>query len=742
MDPFIYVLVILAFVFSALSLVSWRRTRREIAERNQAETRIRLAAAHAETLARVVARLNAQLDLDTLLMTATEETARALNTPASAVSLYDDKQRVLVYAAAFGLPPGSLTGAQPLPRPLYDQLVQRRETLIVLSDAQAYTGMPENGMYKTLNVRTILAAAMTRGGQLIGSLDALTLGQTRYFSSDEISLLQEIAGQAAQAVANARLFSESLRRMENLVALYSSAQKLTHGLNLQELAEDVVRTCVNAFNVQLAWLGRAEPNGQVRSLAHFPVNVRHPSQINVRWDDTSQGQGPSGRAIRSGFPVVIANLNEEAETMLWRTALVQGFQTSAAFPLISRDRPFGVLNLYSDQAGFFTPERVQFLQSFVNQAAAALENARLLEEAERSAGEFSVLYETANDLALERDLPRLLQAIVERARQLLNATSSSIFLYNPARNDLELVVEKNLGLQAGTRMQIGEGFVGRVAKTGQPMIVENYRAWPGRAAQFATLGLAAVAGVPMIHGGQLIGVLAVAEHGDSKRKFAEADSRLLTLFAAQAASAVFNAQLLNDLQRSNAELAMAYDLTLEGWSNFLDLKDRETEGHSRRVTEMTLRLAQAMGIHDANALLHVRRGALLHDIGKMGIPDSILLKAEELTDEEWAVMRLHPVYAYNMLSPITFLRPALDIPYCHHERWDGTGYPRNLKGEQIPLAARIFAVVDVWDALRFDRPYRQGWPEEKVRAHLGAGAGAHFDPQVVEAFLKLQASEV
>ncbi len=737
MDLLVYIFVTLAFLFTATSLLGWRKVRREIAERHQAEARIRIAAAHAETLVRVVSRLSAQLDLATLLDSVTEETAHALNSSVSAVSLYDDKQAGLVYVAAFGLSPETYKQTRPSPRPLYDQLLQRRETLVVLLDAQAHTAMPEEGMYKTLSVRTVLAAVMIRGGQLIGTLDVMTLGQPRYFSSEEMSLLQSIATQAAQAIANARLFSDSLYRMENLVALYSSAQKLTLGLNLQQLAEDVVRTCVNAFNVQLAWLGRAEPDGRVRSLAHFPTHVRHPSQINVRWDDTPQGQGPSGRAIRSGFPVVIADLKEEAEAMLWRTALVQGFQASAAFPLINRDRPFGVLNLYSDQTGLFTPERVQFLQSFVNQAAAALENARLLEEAERSASEFSVLYETANDLALERDLPRLLQTIIGRATQLLNASGGSIFLYDPARNDLELAVEKNLALENGGRIQMGEGFVGRVAKAGQSLIVENYGAWSGRAARFANLVLSAVAGVPMLHSGQLIGVLTVAERGDSKRKFTEADSRLLTLFAAQAASAVHNAKLLNDLQRSNADLALAYDSTLEGWSNFLDLKDRETEGHSRRVTEITLRLAQAMGIHDANTLLHIRRGALLHDIGKMGVRDAVLLKTGSLNDEEWTAMRRHPVYAYNMLSPIPFLRPALDIPYCHHEHWDGRGYPRGLKGEQIPLAARIFAVVDAWDALRSDRPYRKGWPEEEVRAHLSTAAGTHFDPQVVDAFLKL-----
>ena len=164
--------------------------------------------------------------------------------------------------------------------------------------------------------------------------------------------------------------------------------------------------------------------------------------------------------------------------------------------------------------------------------------------------------------------------------------------------------------------------------------------------------------------------------------------------------------------------------------------DRETEGHTLRVTEITLRLAKAMGIGDAE-LVHIHRGALLHDMGKMGVPDDILHKPDKLTEDEWKLMRLHPQLAYDMLSPINYLRPALDIPYCHHEKWDGTGYPRGLKGEEIPLAARLFAVVDVWDALRSDRPYRGGWPEEKVQAHIRGQAGKHFDPQVVEVFLRM-----
>ncbi|MEW5721207.1 MAG: HD-GYP domain-containing protein, partial [Chloroflexota bacterium] len=155
----------------------------------------------------------------------------------------------------------------------------------------------------------------------------------------------------------------------------------------------------------------------------------------------------------------------------------------------------------------------------------------------------------------------------------------------------------------------------------------------------------------------------------------------------------------------------------------------------------TLRLARALGMSEAE-LVHVRRGALLHDIGKMGIPDAILLKPGALTDQEWEIMRKHPQYAYELLSPIAYLRPALDIPYCHHEKWDGTGYPRRLKGEQIPLVARIFAVVDVWDALHSDRPYRRAWSEEQAREHIRTQAGIHFDPRVVKLFLEMRLEEL
>ena len=194
--------------------------------------------------------------------------------------------------------------------------------------------------------------------------------------------------------------------------------------------------------------------------------------------------------------------------------------------------------------------------------------------------------------------------------------------------------------------------------------------------------------------------------------------------------------LHTELTQAYQRALNAYDATIEGWSRALDYRDHETEGHSRRVTELTMQLAQAIGV-GAEDLIHVRRGALLHDIGKMAVPDSVLLKPGPLDAAEWEVMRRHPAYAQEMLTPIAFLRPALDIPRCHHEKWDGTGYPEGLRGEQIPLAARLFAVVDVWDALRSDRPYRKAWDRDRTLDHIRGLSETHFDPQVVGTFLAL-----
>ena len=336
------------------------------------------------------------------------------------------------------------------------------------------------------------------------------------------------------------------------------------------------------------------------------------------------------------------------------------------------------------------------------------------------------------------DLRVTLSIILDQVCSQLRVDAAGVLLLDRATQLLEYEAGRGFRLEVPgrTHVRLGEGYAGRSALERRTLCLPDIRDTgdPANAHLPEGEGFIAYYAVPLVAKGYVKGVLEVFH-----RSPLDAQSEWLAFLealAGQAAIAIDNASMFDDLQHSNAELALAYDTTLEGWSRALDLRDHETEGHTRRVTEMTVRLARAMGVPDAE-LAHIRRGALLHDIGKMGIPDSILLKPGPLTDEERQVMQLHPVHAYDLLAPIAFLRPALDIPYCHHEKWDGSGYPRGLRGEQIPLSARIFAVADVWDALTSDRPYRPAWPPEEVLEHIKSQSGTHFEPRVVDLFLSV-----
>jgi PAS domain S-box-containing protein len=352
----------------------------------------------------------------------------------------------------------------------------------------------------------------------------------------------------------------------------------------------------------------------------------------------------------------------------------------------------------------------------------------------------TALGEIDRSIASTFDMRLSLEMLVTQALSLLQMDAADVLLFNPQAYTFQYVVGHGFRariphLEAPVRL--GEEYAGRAALEGTRIFVADLTAPSEHSPRMRALqaeGFVSYLGAPLIAKGQVKGVLELFTRTPFQPEQEHLD--VLKTLALQAAIAIDNATLFEGLQQSNIDLRLAYDSTIEGWSRAMDLRDKETEGHTQRVTEMTLRLARAFGVSDEQ-LVHIQRGALLHDIGKMGIPDSILLKPEALTDEEWAIMRQHPVYAYELLSPIAYLRPALDIPYCHHEKWDGSGYPRGLKGEQIPLAARLFAIVDVWDALRSDRPYRKAWSEARVREYLRASAGTHFDPQVVELFLRI-----
>jgi PAS domain S-box-containing protein/putative nucleotidyltransferase with HDIG domain len=343
------------------------------------------------------------------------------------------------------------------------------------------------------------------------------------------------------------------------------------------------------------------------------------------------------------------------------------------------------------------------------------------------------------DLAISSslDLRVTLARLVDQVREQFRVDAADVLLLDPHTQTLEYAAGRGFrthGIER-SRLRMGEGIAGVAALERRSINLPDLLAPHSGFVRGALLegeGFVSLHVVPLVAKGNVQGVLEALHRGplsldDEQRGFLEA-------LASQAAIAIDNARLFDALQRSHVSLMLAYDATLGGWARALDLRDQVTERHTERVTEMTVRLARELGMSEEQ-IVHVRRGALLHDIGKIGVPDSILNKPGPLTPEEWVIMRSHPRAAFEMLYPIAFLRPALDIPYCHHERWDGTGYPRGLKGEQIPLAARIFALADVWDAIHAsDRPYRRSLPKPEACERIRSLAGTHLDPKVVEAF--------
>ncbi len=361
------------------------------------------------------------------------------------------------------------------------------------------------------------------------------------------------------------------------------------------------------------------------------------------------------------------------------------------------------------------------------------------QEAERRLKHTQALRAIDVAITASTDLQFTLKTALDQAVTELGVDAASVLLLNPSTQTLKYAAGRGFRSNAYRRTQVrlGGGLAGKAALEREIFAYPDFTVnQPNFTIPklMADESFAAYYAVPLIAKGFVNGVLEIFHraplHPDDEWL------NLLETIAGQVAIAVESATMFNDLHRSNIDLMTAYDTTIEGWSHALDLRDKETEGHTQRVTEMTINFARSAGMTEAE-LVHVRRGALLHDIGKMGVPDHILLKPDKLTDEEWVAMRKHPTFAYELLLPIAYLRPALDIPYCHHEKWDGTGYPRGLKGEQIPLAARLFAIVDVWDAVRSDRPYRQGWPKEKVIKHIKSLSGKHFDPKAVDLFLNM-----
>jgi PAS domain S-box-containing protein len=451
------------------------------------------------------------------------------------------------------------------------------------------------------------------------------------------------------------------------------------------------------------------------------------------------GEGVSGHVIATGQPFLSNDLRREPR--FTRPELLETIRAAACVPLIAQGQTIGAL--WVGRKGEIVTGEVRLLSAVADMAANAIQRTTLHEKTQWQVRRLAALHAIDEAITSSMDLRVTLDILLSHVIEQLGVDAAAVLLLNPQRQTLDFTAGRGFhtGAIEQSSVPLGQGCAGSAALERRIIQVPNLADSKEdftRPPLLKDEGFTAYYAAPLVSKGQIKGVLEIFT-----RSPVNADPdwlEFLETLAGQAAIAIGDAELFEELQRSNTELSIAYDATIEGWSRALDLRDRETEGHTLRVTEMTQRLARAAGIRESD-LVHLARGMLLHDIGKMGVPDSILLKPGPLTADEWVVMRRHPQLAYEMLSPIKYLHPALDIPYCHHEKWDGTGYPRGLKGEVIPLAARLFSVVDVWDALRSDRPYREAWPEKEVIEYIKGGSGTHFDPRAVELFLRVLKEE-
>jgi PAS domain S-box-containing protein len=465
------------------------------------------------------------------------------------------------------------------------------------------------------------------------------------------------------------------------------------------------------------------------------VVIRHASGVfsDLVGARFQRGEGLIGRVFADAKVKFAPDLRDEPAAVLKG---IPSIPTAVlGVPLVARGEVIGVLWLgktagpgYAHVA--FNPGEARLLSILAEIAAASLRRTGLRDRTDfhlRRLRSLSIIHATVSE---NRDLRTTLTVLLDQLRSQTGIDAAAIHLQDEEMTSYR--VETSIGFEGDES----------VPNLGRELIVNRYRsrlvdllesgARGRRFAKMIAAGYQSYLAVPLIANEQILGLLEIF-HKSELPQNVDLDN-FAEMLATQAAIAVDNTNLLRSLRTANRELTAAYDATIEGWARALDLRDHETEGHTRRVTEMTVELAKLMSV-PPHEISHMRRGALLHDIGKMAIPDSVLLKPGQLDQNEWVVMRRHPGIALDLLEPVNFLKPAIDIPFCHHEKWDGTGYPRGLKGKEIPLSARIFAVIDVWDALRSDRPYRKGWSAEQAVHFIRVQSGKHFDPDVVEVFL-------
>jgi PAS domain S-box-containing protein len=591
---------------------------------------------------------------------------------------------------------------------------------------------PENrqmlveGLLKRGEVQNLEARFRSKNGDIkYGLMSASIL---------ELDGVKHIISVTRDITERKRSEDEILGKSRELEALFNISAHLRTAQTVEEMIPMILQ--------QMAQIFKADANALIlldEDRKHFTYTLGDGMLASNTGTRFSAEDSISGLVMKTLEPYVTLDFSNDPN----RTRALNKIDKIGAATLVPLQSEFefvGVLlcaRTKESPAGAFTPAEVKLLTAIGEMVGNAMRRAKLYDDALSRLQRVQAL--RAIDAAINANMDSIiaLRVLLNQILSLMKVDATAVLLYNPATHMLEYATAQGFQYRdiENAYLKLIQGFAKTAIIERRLITVPNLAQAEDQTYKELALkeGFTSCYIIPMVAKGQVCGILEVYS-----RKTLTPNQEWLDFLEAlggQAAIAINNAQLFTNLERTNLELSIAYDATITGWSQALELRDKETEGHALRVTDWTVTLAKLAGLNESE-IVHVRRGALLHDIGKMGIPDHILNKAGELTPQEWKIMRQHTQYAYDMLSPITFLRPAIDIPYSHHERWDGTGYPLKLKGEQIPFVARLFAVIDVWDAITSNRPYRKAWGFKKAIAHIQSGAGKHFDPKIVNLFVK------
>ena len=581
-------------------------------------------------------------------------------------------------------------------------------------------------------MRSELCVPLKISEKVIGVINTESKRADAFSKTDE-RFLTTLAGQLATGIERARLLEGLIGEQHNLELLYHLSLELAADLDPGQVARHALQVAINVLGVSRGNILTIEnDNEHMRLLAVTGYDRETVGAINQRlnWNTS---QGVTGRAVQTHTPIIVPDVSKNP---YWIPipGLDDWVKSIVSVPLIAGNDVVGVLNLLSEETDFFKIENLSLITAIASPVALALQNARLYDSLRQRLAELEMVANISAAMRKAQSQNDMQDILLAKAVEGLQANAGVLLLLD--HNELKFAnTHGATGVSLGATCPPNAGMMWQALKSSRPYFIPDVRQieelHESTICQALMGDALSCACVPLQTTASTIGVVFL--NWKNKPFLSTDESRLLESLSEIAANAIHRSSLhLQTIQQAQ-DLLQAYDATIEGWSHALDLRDKETEDHTLRVTNLTLQLAQAFGMNESQ-LDHIRRGALLHDIGKMGVPDHILHKAGALSDEEWTIMRRHPQLAYEMLSPIAYLQPAMDIPYCHHEKWDGTGYPRGLKGEEIPLAARIFAVVDVFDALTSNRPYRPAWKKRKALDYIREQAGTHFDPQAVELF--------